>query len=563
MLAGVLERDGQQLSATQTRHQALTDADHLAVLHAIWAAETTPARHQHYTDLLLATLPPGYRTEPSHQARWLWRTLRAAELAGLDAAQILAAAIAERDLAGARDIPSVLDTRLRNRVGPLVPLPPGPWSAQLPVGITDPERRAYAAAIAALMDARKDRIGEHAADHAPPWAVTALGPVPEHPLDRLDWQRRAASIGAWRELSGHSHPTDLIGPEPVAAAPDLRAAWHEAFAALGPVDGPDVRGMPDGTLLHLRDTYPIETAWAPQWVGDELRQVRAGAWRARLAGLRATAEARAARRRGHHDHAEQQSTLAGSYQALHDAYRQRETVFAAVMADRTDWDHATRQQRHLGGCRRRRTTPPPPRSAVSPAAVRRTRAPHPGTARRAHLVRGAADRRDGRVDQGPGRRAPHLRRPARGPAEPQDPVPRTPITVTSARRFPPGPAPAKTRSCSPPSPRSRRPPSSSSAPPTVTPTGRPQIDVSTDLKRWTEQRAENPKWSATRLTPSGTTPRRSPVADIPVIRMLYQEKVLVCMEGYDELVKKSLRAKNSLEWHLEGPIGHEGDASFP
>ena len=347
MLAGVLERDGQQLSATQTRHQALTDADHLAVLHAIWAAETTPARHQQYTGLLLGALPPGYRTEPSHQAKWLWRTLRAAELAGLDAGQMLAAAIAERDLAGARDIPSVLDTRLRNRVGSLVPLPPGPWSAQLPAGITDPERRAYAAQIAALMDARKDRIGEHAANHVPPWAVSALGPVPAHPLDRLDWQRRASSIGAWRELSGHNDPTDSIGPEPVAAAPDLRAAWHEAFTALGPVDGPDVRGMPDGTLLHLRDTYPIETAWAPQWVGDELRQVRAGAWRAHLASLRAAAEAGAARRRGHHDHAEQQQVRAGSYQALHDAYRQRETVFAVVMADRTDWDHATRQQRHL------------------------------------------------------------------------------------------------------------------------------------------------------------------------------------------------------------------------
>ena len=48
-----------------------------------------------------------------------------------------------------------------------------------------------------------------------------------------------------------------------------------ALAALDPIDGPDVRGMPDGTLLHLRDTYPIETAWAPPWVGDELRQVRA------------------------------------------------------------------------------------------------------------------------------------------------------------------------------------------------------------------------------------------------------------------------------------------------
>ncbi len=43
VLAGVLDRDGQQRSATQTRNQALADADHLALLHAIWAAETTPA----------------------------------------------------------------------------------------------------------------------------------------------------------------------------------------------------------------------------------------------------------------------------------------------------------------------------------------------------------------------------------------------------------------------------------------------------------------------------------------------------------------------------------------
>ena len=113
-----------------------------------------------------------------------------------------------------------------------------------------------------MMDAGKDRIGDHAADHALPWAVNALGPVPGHRPARLNWQRRAASIGAYRELSGYDHPADPIGPEPAAAAPDLRAAWHEALAALGPIDGPDVRGMPDGTLLHLRDTYPIETVWA-------------------------------------------------------------------------------------------------------------------------------------------------------------------------------------------------------------------------------------------------------------------------------------------------------------
>jgi len=65
----VLDRDGQQRSATQTRDQALADADHLAILHAIWTAETTPAREQQYRDLLMGILPPGDRREPSHQVK--------------------------------------------------------------------------------------------------------------------------------------------------------------------------------------------------------------------------------------------------------------------------------------------------------------------------------------------------------------------------------------------------------------------------------------------------------------------------------------------------------------
>jgi conjugative relaxase-like TrwC/TraI family protein len=375
VLAQVLEHDGQQLSATQTRNQVLSDADHLAVLHAIWTAETTPVRYQHYRDLLTAALPPGYHAEPGPRDQWLWRTLHTAELAGQDPAAILAAAITERDLAGARDIPAVLDARLRQRLGSLVTLPPSPWSARVPA-IADPERRAYLTEIAALMDTRKDRIGEHAAEHALPWAVTALGPVPRDPADRLNWQQRAASIGAYRELSGYDHSADPIGPEP--ATPGTRAAWHEAAAALGPADGPDVRAMPDGRLLHLRDTYPVETAWAPRYVGDELRQVRAAAWEARLAGLRIAAEAEAARNRGDHDTATRQDELAVSYQALHDAYRRRETVFAATMADRDQWDLTTRAQRHLAVAadtelrRRHPSQPFPPLRSAEPEPANQT-----------------------------------------------------------------------------------------------------------------------------------------------------------------------------------------------
>jgi hypothetical protein len=187
---------------------------------------------------------------------------------------------------------------------------------------------------------------------------------------RAEWQRRAASIGAYRELYGYDHPADPIGLEPAAAAPDKRAAWFEALTALGPASGPDVRGMPDGKLLHLRDTYPVETAWAPPWVGDELRQVRTAAHDAHLAGLRAVAEAAAAGHRGQHEDTARQQALAASYRALHDAYRDRETIFAAVMADRADWEAATRAQRHLAvaaGTELRRRHPgqqyPPLRSA--------------------------------------------------------------------------------------------------------------------------------------------------------------------------------------------------------
>jgi hypothetical protein len=126
VLSAVGERDGQLLSATQDRLRALANADHLAILNAIWTAETALTRQQRYKDLLTTSLPPGFHRDPGHQARWLWRTLHAAELAGLDPQQVLAAAIAERDLAGSRDLAAVIDARLRHRLGSLVPLPSRP-----------------------------------------------------------------------------------------------------------------------------------------------------------------------------------------------------------------------------------------------------------------------------------------------------------------------------------------------------------------------------------------------------------------------------------------------------
>ena len=82
--------------------------------------------HQNYNPLgsaflsTLAAAVPGHAA-PGLRDRWLWRTLHGAELAGLDPAQVLADAVAERDLAGVRDITAVIDARIRDRTGTFGP----------------------------------------------------------------------------------------------------------------------------------------------------------------------------------------------------------------------------------------------------------------------------------------------------------------------------------------------------------------------------------------------------------------------------------------------------------
>ena len=315
MLADVLDRDGAELSASKTRRRNLANADHLGILHAIWAAETRGARDDRYRELVTAALPAGHRQPPSHQARWLFRTLHAAELAGLDPAEVTRTAIASRDLAGTRDIASVLDTRIRPRVDPLLPQPQGPWTERVP-HLLDPDRRAYLAEIAAMMDSRKQRLGQHAAQVAPAWAITALGPVPDDAAVRQEWERKASSIAAYREMYGYDHPHDPIGPEPTRDTPEQRAAWHEAFLALGLASEPDVRAMRNGKLWLIRDTYTAETAWAPRHVGRELRLARLGAVNADQSAIRAAAEADAARKAGDYARAGRHEVLAASYRAM-------------------------------------------------------------------------------------------------------------------------------------------------------------------------------------------------------------------------------------------------------
>ena len=346
VLADVLGRDGAELSAFETRRRSLANADHLGILNTIWTAETRGLRDDRYRELVLAALPLGHRQPLSHQARWLFRTLHTAELGGLDPAEVIRTAIASRDLAGARDIASVLDARIRQCVYPLLPQSRGPWAERVPL-LPDLERRAYLAEIAAMMDDRKQRLGRHVAQTTPAWAVAALGPLPDDPAARQEWECKVSSIAAYREMYGYDHPDDQIGPEPTQDTPEKRAAWHEAFLALSQASGPDVRPMRDGRLWLIRDTYAAETAWAPRHVGRELRLARLGVANADLSAIRAAAEADAARKTDDHARAGRHEELAASYRAMSGHYRQQETIFAQAMADRQEWEHATAHSRRL------------------------------------------------------------------------------------------------------------------------------------------------------------------------------------------------------------------------
>jgi len=67
-----------------------------------------------------------------YRATWLYRTLRAGELAGMDGTEVLQRTAAQRDLGGVRSIAAVLDYRARQNIPAAVPLGGG-WASRSPV----------------------------------------------------------------------------------------------------------------------------------------------------------------------------------------------------------------------------------------------------------------------------------------------------------------------------------------------------------------------------------------------------------------------------------------------
>jgi hypothetical protein len=222
---------------------------------------------------------------------WLWRALREAEAAGLDSAGVLERAVASGPLADAESVAKVLDWRVRQHTAGMLAVAARSWADQVrPTG--DPDTDRYWRELAEAMADRQRRLGEHTAEHPPAWAQ-ALGPVPEHPVDRADWEHKAGLVGKYRERWGYAHPYEPIGPKPGQHSPDARQDWQAAAEALSRQPG-DLSEYSDGQLWVWRSMFAREMEWAPPYKGDDLATVRAAIRRAEIDADRAHRNAQAA-----------------------------------------------------------------------------------------------------------------------------------------------------------------------------------------------------------------------------------------------------------------------------
>ncbi|MBA3905901.1 MAG: hypothetical protein H0X35_04340 [Pseudonocardiales bacterium] len=287
-LAALLERGPAALSATEVQAQEFDAVRHLARLGPEWSQRVTEQATEEYRAVLAELLSPAQmkQVDADEANGTLYRRLRTAELDGVDAAQILAAAVHSRELETAESIADVLYWRVERRLAEAeaardVPDPEAAEQSELEFVARSfaertPEGRdeagVYLRNLAELMDERAAWLAEQAAASPPTWAER-LGPVPEDdPLARMEWTERAAAVAAYREQFGHSSETDPIGRRPKAGEPERREAWEQAAAALGIVaQERELAGNTDAELANMVEVYQREEAWMPPNVDPELR----------------------------------------------------------------------------------------------------------------------------------------------------------------------------------------------------------------------------------------------------------------------------------------------------
>jgi conjugative relaxase-like TrwC/TraI family protein len=269
VLAGVLEREGAEQSASEVMREEMLGAESLARLEPMWADVVEERTRQDTERQILAALD-GETAERLAQDKALpnvARLVRQAEVAGFDQDQLIET-VTRRELASAESPATVLAWRIEHHIGDASPVRTT-YVDRTPEG--SDARSVWAHELAEAMERRVSELGSQAAAEEPEWA-RALGPVPAEADQAIEWAERAGAVAAYREAHGYQSRHDPIGPAPLASAVEARAAWQRAYDALGrPEAERDLAGASDAELRAAVDQYRREEAWAPPHVDEQLR----------------------------------------------------------------------------------------------------------------------------------------------------------------------------------------------------------------------------------------------------------------------------------------------------
>lgn len=285
-----LERDDARLRSMSTIHGLREDA-----VRQVCADRTTRWLEELGTAGVLE--PEVVKSLGSDKAtEGLSRLLRTVEQAGHDPQALLRhAAVDARGMDGLRSYAAGLSKRISKTFEQSTGQRPEAATptvvGDVPAG-SSPAMAAYLGRLQEATENRRRELGTQVAEELPTWAVTRLGPVPEDPTARLEWEHKAGIVAGYRESRGWTDDVRAINESPGIFSTERRAGWHEAFDALGcPEDEREEAGLSDGALRVRVRAFEREQMWAPANADEALKANS-------IAAGRAEAEASMARHDG-------------------------------------------------------------------------------------------------------------------------------------------------------------------------------------------------------------------------------------------------------------------------
>ena len=199
VLAATMQRDADDLSATEQIRQAQEWATGTGHLLTLWSAAVKQTLHPQIHERIKARLTESeaWRYQREHSRQALQHKLRAAQFAGHDI-NALIDRITDAPMDRARSISSVLHGRLQRLALPDL-RHDVTWAQRTPA-----DAPAAVHELAATLDDRARALGERLAASPQPWLARQLGVLAPgaSPALREEYTRRAGIAAAYREAAG-------------------------------------------------------------------------------------------------------------------------------------------------------------------------------------------------------------------------------------------------------------------------------------------------------------------------------------------------------------------------